>query len=90
MILLYFDVKNKFPSVPVREDAYIIKNLLLKNNTDRKIFAEINETLHTCLPENYFEFNEKIYSAKDGLIMGNPLSPLLAEIFMKNKLKNKS
>ena len=46
------------------------------------------DTLKVCLEQNYFEFNNDFYTSNEGLIMGNPLSPLLAEIFM-NFLENK-
>ena len=39
--------------------------------------------------ENYCTFNNKFYQQKNGLPMGGPISPLLAEIFMptfENKL----
>ena len=35
-----------------------------------------------CLNQNYCEFDGKIYVGKEGLAMGNPLSPLASEIFM--------
>ena len=43
----------------------------------------------SCLSQNYCTFNNKFYQQKDGLPMGSPISPLLAEIFMstfENKL----
>ena len=36
------------------------------------------------LKQNCFEFNNKVYPDKNSLAMGNPLSPLAAEIFMNN------
>lgn len=38
------------------------------------------QTLQVCMSQNYFEVDDKLYSAKNVFIMGNPLSPLLAEI----------
>ena len=46
------------------------------------LLQEILDLLKTCLEQNYFEFNGSLYSSSEGLIMGNPLSPLLAKTFM--------
>lgn len=83
-ILLSFDVKNLFPSIPPIEVIDIIDNKLTENRTNIIVKQDIINTLVVCLDQNYFEFNDNIYMAKEGLIMGNPLSPLLAELFMDN------
>ena len=36
------------------------------------------------MQQNYFSFNNKFFKQQDGLPMGSPLSPLLADIFMDN------
>lgn len=82
--LISFDVTNLFPSIPPLETLELVKKLLHANNTNIVIIKEIIELLEICLSQNYFQFNNTIYTAKEGLIMGNPLSPLLAEIFMNN------
>ena len=86
--LLSFDVTNLFPSIPIKETITLVENLLSDNNTHPIIKQEIMDTLKVCLEQNYFEFNNDFYTSNEGLIMGNPLSPLLAEIFM-NFLENK-
>ena len=86
--LLFFDVTNLFPSIPIKETITLVENLLSDNNTHPIIKQEIMDTLKVCLEQNYFEFNNDFYTSNEGLIMGNPLSPLLAEIFM-NFLENK-
>lgn len=45
---------------------------------------DITKLLNICLNQNYFEFNNKMYVCKEGLAMGNLLSPLSAELFMNN------
>lgn len=79
-----FDVTNLFTSIPPKETITLVDNLLTSNNVNPVIHADILTLLRVCMNQNYFHFNEEIYSCKDGLIMGNPLSPLLAEIFMDN------
>ena len=38
--------------------------------------------LELCTKELHFSFNQKIYQQIDGVVMGNPLGPVLANIFM--------
>ena len=38
--------------------------------------------LKVCVGQNYFNFNSEYYQQGEGLAMGSPLSPLLAELFM--------
>lgn len=79
-----FDVSNLFPSIPVIDSVKLVEKLLLKNKVNPVKKQEILNTLEVCVQQNYFEFNNEFYTSKEGLIMGNPLSPLLAEIFMDN------
>lgn len=44
--------------------------------------------MFVCIDQNYFYFNGTIYSSNEGPIMGNPLSPLSADIFMNNLEEN--
>ena len=38
--------------------------------------------LQLCTKELHFSFNEKLYKQVDGVVMGNPLGPVIANIFM--------
>ena len=38
--------------------------------------------LKVCTSQNYFNFRNKFYIQRHGLVMGSPISPLLADIFM--------
>lgn len=80
--LISFDVSNLFPSIPIQETIILVEKLLTLKNVNIIKKQEILDTLKTCLEQNYFEFDRTLYSSGEGLIMGNPLSPLLAEIFM--------
>ena len=35
-----------------------------------------------CTKNVHFTFNEEVYKQMDGVTMGSPLSPVLADIFM--------
>lgn len=55
------------------------------NNTE--LSHGITEAFKLCIKQNYFQFNNKIYTQKNGLAMGSPLSSLLSEIFL-DKIEN--
>ena len=42
----------------------------------------MKELLHLCTKNVYFTFNGEIYIQIDGVAMGSPLGPVLANIFM--------
>jgi hypothetical protein len=41
------------------------------------------ELLDICLKTTYFQFDGKFYQHKDGMAMGNSLSPVVSNIFME-------
>ena len=78
--LISFDVQYLFPSIPLKDTIILVEKLLFATNTNPVIINDILCLLIVCLKQNYFQFQNKIYSCSKGLIMGNPLSLLLAEI----------
>ena len=54
----------------------------MKNCSSSQKCQQVLNLLNLCLNQNYFEFNGNFYIQNEGLPMGSPLSPLLAEIFM--------
>ena len=44
--------------------------------------TEVKELLQLCTKNVYFTFNGEIYIQIDGVAMGSPLGPVLANIFM--------
>jgi hypothetical protein len=83
--LISLDVKNLFPSVPLLDLKQILDLSLKKHKQVSNEKANIiMDLVNTCLRQNYFIFNNDYFIQDDGLPMGSPLSPLLAEIFMDN------
>jgi len=48
-------------------------------NNKKEIYIE---SAKLCMKQNYFNFRNKTYKVTQGTNMGNPLSPLIAELFM--------
>ena len=82
-----FDVESLFTNIPTLETIEIIL---------KRAFEEVNDYFHglsrdqlkklliICTQESHFKFNGKYYDQKDGVSMGSPLGPLMANIFIAN------
>ena len=79
-----FDLKNLFTNVPLNETTDIILTKVYdKNKIDTKIPKSIlKELLYLCTKHVHFKFNNEIHIQCDGVAIGSPLGPLLANIFM--------
>jgi hypothetical protein len=82
--LVSFDVTNLFPSVPPEKAILLAEEILLRKRVPAPIVLDLQSALKTCVSQNYFKFNEKLFLQTEGLAMGSPLSPLLADIYMDN------
>ena len=80
LVMASFDIKDLYTNIPLQETIQICVTSLgsiLGLPTDLfKKFLELS------VFSTVFQFNEKFYRQKDGLGMGLPLSPTLANIFL--------
>jgi hypothetical protein len=81
-ILVSFDVVSLFTSVPVNELKVALNSHIDTLNINPVVKSDLVNLLNLCIDQNYFSFNNKIYTQQDGLSMGSPLSPVLADFFM--------
>ena len=82
--LVSFDVTSLFTNVPLDHTINLIlrkiyREKLIKTKIQRK---EMKMLLELCTKELHFCFNNKMYKQVDGVVMGNPLGPVIANIFM--------
>ena len=82
--MVSFDVKSLFTNVPLDRTIDIIwKKIYEKNEIVTSITKnEIKEMLILCTENVYFTFECRTYVQTDGIAMGSPLGPVLADIFM--------
>lgn len=83
-IMISFDVEALFPSIPVTVAILALKSNLDKYNIDDDKKRIYLETAKICMSHNFFQYRGRFYYINFGTSMGNPLSPLLAEVFMSS------
>ena len=77
-----FDVKSLFTNVPLEEVIEICINKLYEIDKPKMNKNNFKKLLQLSTRDVQFSFNSQIYSQKDGIAMGSPLGPTLANIFM--------
>lgn len=73
-IILSFDVVSLFTMVPVDESLTHLAEIFPKG---------IIALFEHCLKTTYFQWNNEFYEQIDGVAMGNPLSPVIANFYME-------
>ena len=85
-MLVSFDVKSLFTSIPVSEAIEICERRLRMNKTLPKRTSMDVDTImllvQFCLNNTSFLYGTQPYQQLDSLAMGTPLSPVIADIFM--------
>ena len=79
-----FDVTKLFTSVPLDETIAIVISELVKDgyNIDTLVGGNFKQFLELAVKDCIFLFNGKSYIQVDGVAMGSPLGPTLANAFM--------
>ena len=71
-----------------RSRLNVIKDLLEKDEklNDRTVLSvhNITELLGFCLHNTYFSFQNKFYEQVEGVPMGSPVSPIVANLYMES------
>ena len=84
-IMASFDVVSLFTNIPLQETIDICIASLFKNENDLIIGLNRNQLkslLDFAVKENVFIFDNIVYQQIDGVAMGSPLGPTLANIFL--------
>ena len=87
-LLVSYDVKSLFTSIPVKESIEVCEERLRQDNTlaDRTSMdvETIISLLRFCLTSTSFQYGGKHFKQVDGVAMGSPVSSVIADIFMEN------
>ena len=83
-IMASFDVTSLFTNIPLDETIDIAIDSLFNDNEFFMSFnkQQLKKLLQLATKDNIFLFNGQLYSQIDGVAMGSPLGPTLANIFM--------
>ena len=81
--LVSYDVTSIFTNIPLQETIVIAINLIFNPNPNLNITRkELKKLFLFATSQTHFIFNSKFYNQIDGVAMGSPLAPVLANIFM--------
>ena len=78
------DIESLFTNIPLDETIEnCINNLFANNDTVQNFIKEdLKELLKFASYESFFTFDNEYYSQLDGVAMGSPLGPTLANAFL--------
>ena len=84
------DVDSLFTNIPLNETIDICINQLFENTDTVEGFkkSDLKQLLCLATKESYFIFNGLLYKQIDGVAMGSPLGPFLANAFLSYYEKN--
>ncbi|CAH8850906.1 unnamed protein product [Trichobilharzia szidati] len=86
--MLSLDVASLFTNVPLMETVDFICQQILEKQIDIGIpVISLKELLLRCTMNVHFLFNNLYYRQIDGIAMGSPLGPILADFFLA-KIEN--
>ena len=79
-----FDIVSLFTNIPLKETLKIITDKLFIANSHFQNFdkSQFTKLLELACMDMHFIFNDRIYIQTDGVAMGSPIGPTLANIFM--------
>ena len=81
--LISFDVTSLFTNIPLEETINIAIHTIFENYPNIKFTRkELQKLFKIATSETHFIFNNEIYDQIDGVSMGSPLAPILANLFM--------
>ena len=84
IFLVSYDVTSRlFLNIPRQETIDTAINLIFNHNPNLNITKnELKKISLFATSQTHFIFNSKFYNQIDGVAMGSPLAPVLANIFM--------
>ena len=93
-ILVSYDVYSLFTNVPLDETIQLLANRAFTNNWFNTTYdlnltkMDLVDLLSVATKGQLFQFNGALYEQTDGVAMGSPLGPLLANVLMSHIEEN--
>ena len=80
-----FDIESLFPNIPLTETINLAVDVIFKSHPNLKISKTDLKTLFEFVTKGtQFFFDVDLYDQIDGVAMGSPLVPALANLFMSH------
>ena len=87
--MVSYDVTSLFTNIPLEETIELAVDLVFEKTPNIKISrAELKELFQFATSQSHFLFDGNFYDQIDGVAMGSPLGPVLANLFMAVNEKN--
>ena len=87
--IVSYDVVSLYTNIPLIETIEIAVNLICEKTANLSISKEeLTELFHTATSMTHFQFDGKLFDQIDGVSMGSPLAPALANLFMSHHEKS--
>ncbi|CAF4428758.1 unnamed protein product, partial [Rotaria sp. Silwood2] len=88
-MMISLDVESLFTHVPVQEAIELAINIIMEKKKKEKSFTKLAEKdlrnlFELAVTNTPFRFYDQLYMQVDGVSMGSPLAPILADIFMNH------
>ena len=81
--LISFDVESLFTNIPLKECIDLAVKYISEGNPDLKLTpSDLKRLFSFATAETHFLFKGSFYDQIDGVAMGSPLAPVLANLFM--------
>ena len=81
--MVSYDVTSLFTNIPLEETIHLTTDFLFEDKLDLKISRkDLQKLFQFATNQTNFLFNGNMYDQIDGVAMGSPLAPILANIFI--------
>ena len=81
--MVSFDVASLFTNIPLKESIDLAVSYITEGNTKLTFSkAELVKMFSIANSQTHFLFNGKVFDQIDGVAMGSPLPPVLANLFL--------
>ena len=79
-----FDIESLFTNIPLQETIDLCVENLFQDRThvDNLSKDSFRELLTRTMSESLILFDQQFYKQHDGVVMGSPLGPTLANVFL--------
>ena len=86
--MVSFDVVSLFTNVPLTYTIDLIANYIYTSAAHPHFSKTVFKNMMRTATQGYFLFNDILYQQVDGVIMGSPLGPTMANFFLADMEKN--